>query len=373
MITYCTNVHPGEDWNTVFANLNSYSLKVKAAVSPQTSFPLGLRLSYHAAMEINNKNLLGKFKEWCATEECFVPTINGFSFGNFHSCPVKENVYFPDWRDAKRVDYTKCLVSLLIEWLPPNITGSISTVPIKFGKAISTDDLRTVRKNIIDVLEFIKHLSQRTGKVIVLSVEPEPGCLIETTEELIEFFEKIKLPTNLLCYIGICYDCSHLAVEFEDPAKSLSLILNAGIRIGKVQLSSAPSFPFNKGTLNNFLDPIYLHQVIIQKPDGKLAKYNDIPDALANYEGKDDAECRTHFHLPIFLNETKEFGTTQFYISKFLNLIEPNILLEIETYTQDLLPTHMQRESTLESIIKEMDWVNSKSYEKDSCSKCRGS
>ena len=136
MITYCSNIHPGESFEETFLNLQTHLPAVKKAVSPDQPFPIGLRLSNRAAFEINEKISI-EFREWCERHDCFVPTINGFPYGPFGSSPIKERVYLPDWRHFERVIYTKRLATLMDSWLPPKVKGSISTVPIGF-KNIST-------------------------------------------------------------------------------------------------------------------------------------------------------------------------------------------------------------------------------------------
>ena len=49
LLSYCTNIHPGESWPETFASLTNHLPKVKAAVAPTKSFGVGLRLSAEAA------------------------------------------------------------------------------------------------------------------------------------------------------------------------------------------------------------------------------------------------------------------------------------------------------------------------------------
>ena len=118
MLTYCTNIHPGDSWKDVLVNLESHLLAVKAAVSPGKPFPIGLRVSKAAADEL----LAGeskRFQDWCESHDCFVPTVNGFPYGAFHGTAVKERVYDPDWRDPARGDYSRILGDLLAGFRVP--------------------------------------------------------------------------------------------------------------------------------------------------------------------------------------------------------------------------------------------------------------
>jgi hypothetical protein len=367
VITYCTNIHPGEGAEETFSNLYSPLLKVKTAVSPDKPFPIGLRLSNRASLETDRKTS-EKFSEWCKEHDCYVPTINGFPFGDFHGGTIKEAVYAPDWRCPERVEYTKRLASLLIEWLPEGITGSISTLPVGFRKHISQSDSSLIRKNIIDVLVHIESLCHRHGKEIVLALEPEPGCFLETTEDVLKFFGFMKLPEGLSRFLGICYDCCHQAVEFEDPAVSLSLLAEAGIRIAKVQTSSALCLnSFDRELLRRISEPVYLHQVVVKSPAGRIHRFDDIPEALALYNGDPDAECRIHFHIPVFIRETSFSGTTRSFVESAVRFLDRQILMEVETYTWQQLESELRMQTVEESIISEIKWVESV-CEKNSCS-----
>jgi len=359
VITYCTNIHPGESWNEVFSNLTSHVLKVKKNVSPEKSFPIGLRLSSLASLEIDD-NASAQFLDWCKENDCYVPTINGFPYGSFHSTAIKEKVYIPDWRSTERADYTIRLAGLLDAWLPSEITGSISTVPIGFKKHIVDKNYNQIKQNLVNALEHFARIKQKSGKEIVLSLEPEPGCVLETTADVINFLEQMKFPQELRDCIGVCFDCCHQAVQFEKPSESLSLLSEAGIRIGKIQVSSALRMRgFDPTLLKKFCEPCYLHQVVIKNRDSTLTRFNDLDEALESYGGNPGEEWRVHFHLPVFIDEMDNYGTTRSFIEDTVSLAEKDILLEVETYTWDILPHEFQMEPITDSIIREIQWVQS--------------
>ena len=354
-ICYCTNIHAGEGWDETFANLTSHLPVIKAAFSPTRSFPVGLRLSERATRELDDDGA-ARFHDWCAAHGLFVPTLNGFPYGSFHRTIVKDQVYLPDWRSPERVAYTSRLADLLARWLPAGETGSISTVPVGFKTHLRPGDEPLIRRNLLEVAAHLDRLRQASGREIVLSLEPEPGCLLETTEETVRFFEGLDLPGWARELVGICYDCCHQAVAFEEPAESLALLTDAGIRIGKVQVSSAVRLTRpDRAALSRFAEPCYLHQVVIRHPDGTLVRHRDLAEALADPAA--DGEWRVHFHVPVYLGDTATFGTTQPFLETFLPLLDPRILLEVETYTWQVLPEELQLRSVDESIIRELRWV----------------
>ena len=367
MITYCTNIHPGENWGETFNNLQTYIPPVAAAVSPAAPFPIGLRLSGRASMEIDER-ASAEFTEWLQRTNTFVPTLNGFPYGSFHGSAVKENVYLPDWRDGERVDYTVRLANLLDSWLPENVQGSISTVPVAFKRGFR-DEEGSVRANLMRVLEHLDRLRQKSGKMILLALEPEPGCLLETTHEVVSFFDRMAFPDELRRGIGVCYDCCHQAVEFETPSHSLNLLADAGIAIAKVQVSSALRVKNpERALLEKFCEPCYLHQVVIRDKAGLLSRYTDLPDALREHRAGSGDEWRIHFHVPIFIERLEQFETTEYFITVALPLIDSGVLLEVETYTWEVLPPELRMADVTQSLIREIQWLKAERNETNRCS-----
>jgi len=367
LITYCTNIHPGESWEETFKALTTHIPKIKAAVSPDHPFPIGLRLSARAVRELTADHAVS-FAAWLREHDCFVPTINAFPFGAFHGAHVKEKVYLPDWRSRERADYTKILATFLAGWLPENVTGSLSTVPVGFKAHVSADDYPLARNNLLEVLLHLERLWQEEGRDIILALEPEPACVLETTADLAGFLERMGFPEALRNRIGICLDCCHLALEFENPAAALALLSDAGIRIGKVQVSSALRQQHDRReALRPFQEPCYLHQVVVRRRDGTLTRYDDLPHALLQHRGERGEEWRCHFHVPLLVERTGDYETTRFFVEELLPLLDRRILLEVETYTWEVLPPELRIGEVADSIIRELRWLQEKTDETDRC------
>lgn len=361
-LTYCTNIHPGESWADARSNLEGHLLGVKADVAPGESFPIGLRLSGQAVLEIDDEEAR-RFHDWCRENGTYVLTINAFPHGRFHGVSVKERVYDPDWRDPARAEYTMRVADRLAEWLPEDAPGSISTVPIAWGPSFADGDWKIVRRNVDAVIEHLDGLAQKSGKALVLAFEPEPGCVVETTDQAIELFERLAVPESRAHLAGLCFDCCHQAVEFEDPVSSFDRLVDAGIPIGKVQVSSslrarADEIP----ELISFDEPTYLHQVVARDEAGELHRAADLPAFFGpGGRGRDEGarltEARVHFHVPIFAEHLGRCGTTRFFLEELLPHLDESIPLEVETYSFDVLPAELRRESVAESIARELQWV----------------
>jgi sugar phosphate isomerase/epimerase len=356
VITYCTNIHPGEAWADVRLNLESHVLAVKEAFSPGRPFPIGLRVSHQASQEIDGREA-ARFRDWCRAHGCFVLTVNGFPHGRFSGAGVKEKVYEPDWRSAERAAYTKRLADLLAGWLPAGVPGSISSVPVAFRRGFDAADWPAVRANLIEVLVHLERIRERGGPQVVLALEPEPGCVLETTADVLAFFERMAFPAPLADLAGICFDCCHQAVEFEAPADALRRLEGAGIPIGKFQISSSLRAVGQEiAALAAFDEPVYLHQVVARTGDGSLQRWDDLPQFLAEAP-RGVEECRVHFHVPIFAPHLGACGTTQFFLEEILPLVDPAIPLEVETYSWNVLPPALRTGSVAESIVRELEWV----------------
>lgn len=357
-LTYCGNIHPGESWQHVLDNLEAHGLSVKQQVSPDAPFPLGLRISQQASVELDAEKI-AHFREWCEVHDCYLLTINGFPYGTFHNQPVKESVYEPDWRTQERVVYTKRLADVALALTTKAQQLSISTVPVAYKPVFNDSDWPLVRANIMDVLVHLQAIYQRSGVMIRLALEPEPCCVLETTEETIHFFARMNFPAELQTFIGICFDCCHQAVEFESAVDVLARLRDANITIAKVQVSSALRAEGEQiKQLMTFDEPVYLHQVVAKNEQG-LHHFSDLPEFQASLQqGEIYTECRVHFHVPIFIEQLGHCSSTQFFLTDFLPLVDKDIPLEVETYSFKNLPDHLRDYPLDVSIARELQWVN---------------
>ncbi|MEH2337823.1 metabolite traffic protein EboE [Nostoc sp.] len=391
-LTYCSNIHPGESWLEVFANLEKYVPNLKSSLSPTEPFGIGLRLADAAAKQLLESNNLAQFQDWLTQENLYVFTLNGFPYGGFHRQVVKDQVYAPDWSTQERVNYTLNLIQILAILLPEGLDGGISTLPLSYKPWCKEDQatFETVMKksclNIASVVTEMIRICEETGKILHIDLEPEPDGLIENTSEVIDFYHNWLLPiggnylseklnieqslaeTKLLEHVRVCYDTCHFSVEYEQPQSVFGRLQSAGIKIGKIQISAAikvkiPAEIEKRSLiverLRPFAESTYLHQVIERRSDGTLDHYPDLITALPHVEKSLAEEWRTHFHVPIFIHDYQILQSTQDDIATVLHLLQTNNAcqhLEIETYTWDILPSEMKID-LLTSIQREYEWV----------------
>ena len=389
-LTCCSNIHAGESWAEVRANLGRHVLAVRDRLRPEGAFGVGLRLSARAAAELSAPLVLAELQDFLRRSGLYGFTINGFPYGPFHGSRVKEDVYLPDWRDPERLRYINQLADLLAALLPaaaagePAIEGSVSTVPGAFKPALGgPHDTASMVKHLLRHVAHLVALRARTGRLVALALEPEPHCFLETIEEVVAFFsrdlhgeaavsrtmELTGLPRAeaalaLRDHLGLCLDLCHAALELEDAAACVQQLGRAGIRVHKMQISAglrlhtldAPAL----AALQRFEDAVYLHQVVQQGPAG-LTRFVDLPEALASLQGPTaELEWRLHFHVPIFMHQLAPFMSTQSFIREMLALhrVAPvSTHLEVETYTWDVLPEALRSGGVDEAVAHELAWV----------------
>lgn len=381
--TYCTNIHPGADWDTTFRELRTYLPSIKAEVSPEEDFGIGLRLSNQASEELGSGNRLQEFKSWLNDSGCYVFTMNGFPYGNFHGEVVKDKVHHPDWTKPERVSYTKRLFEQLAILLPEGMEGGISTSPISYthwhtAADIKAQALRKGSENLAEIVLHLYNLEANKGTYMHLDLEPEPDGMLENSNDVVHFFREVLEPVALPIlekelqtdrersrellyrYINICYDVCHFSLAYEQPEASFKKFREAGIRIGKVQLSSALRLPGGEGAgteaLRPFDESVYLHQVT-ERIEGGVRTYRDLPEVLGKVT--DFRELRAHFHVPIFLEKFGSLYATQEEVCSVLDYLKTNPVcqhLEVETYTWEVLPQPL-RIPLKDSIIRELQWV----------------
>jgi hypothetical protein len=386
---YCTNVHAGPSLEKAKANLLQFASRVQTTVADGGKLPVGLWLAEDAASLLDQSREAGDFAEWLS-EHRFLPyTLNGFPQGDFHQDVVKHAVYSPDWRDPRRMRYTQSLARTLSVLLPENGCGSISTLPLGWPhETWFQDDFQQAAKHLLEVAGTLRELAEATGRKIVLAIEPEPGCLIDTAGDMVQFFNKYLLhsaDTGLAReFLTVCHDMCHSSVMFEPQHESLQQYLDAGIRVGKTQVSSAVhvAWDLHRAAESDYLpllqqlhafdEPKYLHQTTRSGVNGDLtAMADDLPLALdqwANDRELREFPWRVHFHVPIFVPSIGPLDTTQSDIRVATEYLESHRTTtidgnpwfvghyEVETYAWPVLPASLAVDDLAVGISRELEY-----------------
>ncbi|MEM7625536.1 MAG: metabolite traffic protein EboE [Planctomycetota bacterium] len=384
VLGYCTNVHAGASFSQMKHNLERYALPIKQRVSPDRPMGVGLWFSAEAMQEVVEQNLAQDFRAWLLDQGLQAYTFNGFPFDDFHQPVVKDKVYLPNWSDTDRYHYTLGLATILADLLPDDAApeGSVSTLPLGWPSSFCgtpegyDTQARRAADQLLQLVHTLARIELDTGKHIHVDLEPEPGCILETAGGVVRFFEQYLLggpdDVSVLAYLRVCHDVCHSAVMFEEQADALETYRDAGIKVGKAQLSSAIRVPFAemdnttraaaRAQLEHFCEDRYLHQTSIRTDDGRVNSYLDLPDALADTTGGDSEgeEWRVHFHVPVYVDALGPLKTTQDEIGRYRDAIRPadeTHHFEVETYAWDVLPPDLQNGDRVDGIARDLEWV----------------
>lgn len=388
-LTYCTNIHAGETWPEIRANLERYVLAVKARLAPERRFGVGLRLSALAADTLARREELEALRDFLLRNNLYVFTLSGTSHGEFSGERVKERVFFPDWCGDERLRYTNQLALILAELLPdePGLEGSINTVPGALrARVAGEDDAIDMANRMLEHVARLHHLAESTGKSIILALEPEPGCYLENTADTVRFFEQHLVSKRALDtftqlsgldrskseqvirrHLGVCFDACHMSLAYEEPRSALYSLLGAGLRVAKVQLSAGLRVAFDNRksaqlrALEPFEESTYLHQVV-EKRGETLTHYPDLPEAIAAAQNQppENSEWRIHFRVPIFARALGPVRNTQVDVQKILDTLREDGVaqhLEVETYSWNVLPPEHRQEDVVEALAHELLWA----------------
>ncbi|MFF0359957.1 metabolite traffic protein EboE [Streptomyces sp. NA02536] len=346
-LAYCTNVHPAETLDGVLAQLRDHCEPVRRRLG-RDRLGIGLWLAKDAAHAlVTDPSALRGLRCELDRRGLEVVTLNGFPYEGFGAEEVKYRVYTPDWADPERLEHTTSLARVLAGLLPDDVTdGSISTLPLAWRTACDERRAETARTALRTLAERLDALQELTGRSIRVALEPEPGCVVETTRDAIA-------PLTAIAHdrVGICVDTCHLATSFEDPHTALDDLTRAGVPVVKSQLSAAlhaeqPHLPEVREALAAFAEPRFLHQTRTSTAAG-LRGTDDLDEALSGDALPDAGPWRAHFHVPLHAAPAAPLTSTLPVLKSVLTRLVggPHPLtrhLEVETYTWQALPPELR-------------------------------
>jgi len=358
-VGYCTNVHAGNSLQETIENLERHAVDVARHLA-ENRLGIGLWLPEGAVRELLADDGARRMRDRLESMGLHVFTLNGFPQGDFHADVVKHAVYEPRWSDAARFEYTRNLAGILADLLPDDLReGSISTLPL--GWNLDSEERESGIARLIETAELLARIEDRTGTLIHLDLEPEPGCMLETATDVVELFESIPEPRRR--HLRVCHDICHSAVMFEPQGEAIEAYRSAGIEVGKIQVSSCPEVDFDAlpperrriamDRLRSFVEPRYLHQTTVRASDGTTTFHEDLPLALS--ERGPEGCWRVHFHVPVFAESLDSIGTTRDRIAECLGAFTDDLpMLEVETYAWGVLPDGLFRDDLAGGIAEEI-------------------
>ena len=350
-LAYCTNVHPAEDLAGILAQLDTYAARVRAHLNaglPEVGLPeagvldggvlgLGLWLAAPVAAELAaDPALRARLRRELSVRGLETVTLNGFPYRAFHAPVVKHAVYRPDWTDRLRLRYTLDLATVLTDLLPEQAArGSVSTLPFGWRTPWGAAQASACAGLLDELTAGLARLHRDSGRPVRVALEPEPGCVVETTEQAVAAMSAVDGS-----YLGVCIDLAHLACAWEDPGQTVARLAAAGIPVVKVQVSAALEVadPASAApVLASYAEPRFLHQTRTRSGLG----FDDLPEALA---AGAEGPWRVHFHVPLHADPTPPLATTVPLLRAGLAALLAGPVgpacdhFEVETYTWSVLP-----------------------------------
>jgi sugar phosphate isomerase/epimerase len=376
-LAYCSNVHPAETVSGLVGQLRSYAAGVRATLGADL-LGVGLWLPAPAARVLaRDPAALADFRRELEVLRLEIVTVNAFPYGGFHDEVVKGAVYHPDWSETARLDYTVDCATVLARLLPDDaVEGSISTVPLGWRSPWFADRDAAARQRLGELADELGKISAEAGRPIRVGLEPEPGCVIDTTQDAVDRLAGFVDTDS----IGVCLDTCHLATGFEEGADAVQRITAAGLSVVKAQASAAlhaddPSSPEVRAALAAYAEDRFLHQV--REPRGtrvgaRIEGRDDLPAALGGRRplpGKNP--WRVHFHVPVHAELAPPLRSTSDHLAASLGALvggdhPVTRHVEVETYTWSVLPEGSRPTDTdglVAGIAAEVAWVRDRLLE----------
>ncbi len=391
-LAYCLNVFGGQSHADLCLNLRGQVRRLKDSFCPDGPFAVEMHIGEQLALELTqDEGKLQSLKATLSELDLRVVAVNAFPISDFHGETVKSDVFTPTWLEERRV-LTTCLAGKILAELVPGETASVSTSPGTYrGFGVDENTLQTVARNMARVAAAYAEIEWKTGKRIVLSIEPEPWGMIETVDEAVSFFDLLleagggiirsceggdlveDSSAALRRYVGVNIDLCHQSVMFEDHGAGYRQLTANGISIPKVHVSSAVSLsnPADEPKGLELLQVLgadrYLHQVMGLDRNGVVRRVAaDLPlmTTMSREKLSEFVQIRAHVHVPLHLGGVDGCTTTIGETARALGLIldqELSDILVVETYTWEHVLAHLPELRMTPDVVQgmagELGWL----------------
>lgn len=305
---------------------------------------------------------------------------------------AKEQVHHPDWRTEERLGFMFPALNLAAEFATPDHEIGITTNALSYRRWVDVDmpgNWAALTLNVIRVVQHLVGIHDRTGKVLHIDLEPEPGSVLRDTADVVKFYSQWLLPRGgamlsdrmqlsngsageaILRHVRIALDTAHAAVVWDDAAASLDAFAQHGIRIGRLQASSAIEIEVPVETdaqktmaehLGAFVSPSLLQQVVGWLDGEIVQRFDDLPDAISAIEASAGQTWRIHTHAPLLADRYGVFASTRAETAAWLREIAGRGvdvgMIELRSANWDVVP-HDDRGPLESMIMQEAEWVRS--------------
>lgn len=211
-----------------------------------------------------------------------VATLNGVRYGGDE----------PDWSTVERLEYTVDLARVLVDLLPDDVVrGSVSTLGLARREPAWTAAQAKENARIMGRLSAgLAEVAWHTGKAVRVGFQPEPGCLIDSTEAAVAALARTDHDR-----LGVSLDLANLACAWEDPAGALVRLAAAGLAVVKVRIAAVVEVADPAAAavaLRGYVRPGHRHQTTT--PAGGYV--DDLGEALRTFP---PGPWRVRYHVPL--------------------------------------------------------------------------
>jgi sugar phosphate isomerase/epimerase len=150
-----------------------------------------------------------QIRDALAANRLAISNVNAFMMNAISD--ARQKYWHPSWIEADphyrqiRIDHTKRALTLARELGSPCITTEPGG-PVAAGQSWSA-----ALRLFVEMLKPVAEHAEKEG--VLLLVEPEPGLLIETADQFLEFMQHVDSPA-----VGLNFDVGHFYCVGDDPA-----------------------------------------------------------------------------------------------------------------------------------------------------------
>jgi sugar phosphate isomerase/epimerase len=380
---YSSNLHAAETVDELLGTLTRFTSEVRKQLG-WDRLGLDLRLGSTAIRNLA-RDQTSRAKLRRALDEAHISahSLNAFPLRPFQAAVVKADAYRPDWTETERVDDTIAIIDVALALSDDDLI-TVSTVPGSYRPfGAKANDQQIIAAALG---RWAGHAAQRArtcGRKVVLCLEPEPWCTLETSFDVTAFWRGplaefgIRAAAQVLdndekaaqkaidSHLGICFDTCHFSLAFEDQHAAVQRMREAGVNIAKCQFSAAPEVlrPFDDtaglAALRSLAEPRFMHQTAACSANGSLSKVQDLDQldqCLARLPNA--TAVRSHFHIPIFRPAQADGLSSTINDSQkglYACLNSGCTHVSVETYTWSILAE--QERDALTGTVRELEYL----------------
>jgi len=379
-LAYNSNLHPAETVAEMVDAIEGFAGPLRERLGWER-LGIDLRLGSVAIHECQSDPArLARLRAALDRAGAVAYTINAFPLSAFQSEVVKDAAYRPDWTTVERLHDTIAAIGIATALCDEELI-TISTCPGShkpWGPA--TNDPVAIARAFGHWCAAAAGHERQSGTRVVLCMEPEPWCTLESSHEVAAFWrdhvagDAVEAVAQALQvdpgtagevvarHLALCYDTCHVSVAWEDQATAAGRCAEAGASPLKVQFSACPQvLDLDRGfdDLVAMAEPRFLHQSALRLPGGEIHQVLDLdrlPDARSQHPEAEAA--RSHFHIPIYAEPAAEgvSSTVDDSLAGLAACREHGMRhLAVETYTWSILAD--DEADALEGTARELEWL----------------